>query len=510
MNRGLVATTLVVGLLIGGCSLAGDVTPPPALATAQMAAPAEVPTPVPITPPNTQPDIAAGALIYAEKCAACHGLEGLGDGELADGLAFAPAPLGDPEFAQAADPFEWYRAVTIGNLDRLMPGFVSLTDQQRWNVVGYALSLGSQEVADVVEDQQPPDLQSETDLEPEIDVRSGSVTGKISNGSAGASLPANLEVTLLGYDGDQEVVKLAATPESDGSFRFEDMEYVPGRLFFSTLVHEGLTYRSDVVHAAADGSAVDLPITIYETSIDPSAMRVERLHVIVDFPAEDLIRVLELWVLANDSDRVLITPLQVALPDGATNLSFEDGTLGGRYEITDDGFVDLEPIPPGAGLDHLVFGFDLPIDRSADFEQQMLHPVDAVTVLLPADGPRISGLLDRGVQDVAGMRMQSFTTGALSPDEPLSFRVSAPSSSSSPPTGAIVGVGALIIAALVAARVWLGARRTPQEIGDENWVEAIARLDDEYEAGEISESNWSKQRDRLKRQALDQMAGSDD
>ncbi len=508
MNRGLVPATLIVGLLIGGCSLAGDVTPPPALATAQMAAPAKAPTPAPITPPNTQPDIAAGALIYAEKCAACHGPEGLGDGELADGLAFAPAPLGDPEFAQAADPIEWYRAVTIGNLDRLMPGFVSLTDQQRWDVVGYALSLGSQEVAAAVEDQQQSDSLSENDLEP--DLQPGSVTGKIANGSAGASLPANLEVTLLGYDGDQEVVRLAATPESDGSFRFEDLEYVPGRLFFSMLVHEGLTYRSDVVHAAADGSAVDLPITIFETSNDPSALRVERLHVIVDFPAEDLIRVLELWVLANDSDRVLITPLQVALPDGATNLSFEDGTLGGRYEITEDGFVDLEPIPPGAGIDHLVFGFDLPIDRSADFEQQMLHPVDAVTVLLPADGPRISGLLDRGVQDVAGMRMQSFTTGALSPDEPLSFRVSAPSTSSSPPIGAIVGVGALVIAALVAARVWLGARRTPQVIGQQDLVAAIADLDDDYEAGEISESNWRKQRDRLKRQALDQMAGSDD
>ena len=508
MNRGLVSAT--VGLLIGGCSLAGDVTPPPALATAQMAAPAEAPTPAPITPPNTQPDIAAGALIYAEKCAACHGLEGLGDGELANGLAFAPAPLGDPEFASAADPIGWYRAVTIGNLDRLMPGFVSLTDQQRWDVVGYALSLGSQEVAAMVEDQQPPDLQSETDLESEIDVRPGSVTGKISNGSAGASLPADLEVTLLGYDGDQEVVRLATTPESDGSFSFEGMEYVPGRLFFSMLVHEGLTYRSEVVHAAADGSAVDLPITIFETSNDPSAMRVERLHVIVDFPAEDLIRVLELWVLANDSDQVLITPLQVALPDGATNLSFEEGTLGGRYEITDDGFVDLEPIPPGAGLDHLVFGFDLPIDRSADFEQQMLHPVDAVTVLIPADGPRVSGLLDRGVQDIGGMRMQSFTTGALSPDEPLLFRVSAPSMSSSPPIGAIVGVAVLIIAALVAARVWLGARRTPQVIGQQDLVAAIARLDDEYEAGEISERFWRMQRDRLKRRALDQMAGSDD
>ena len=235
MNRDLIATTLIGGLLIGGCSLAGDVTPPPALATAQMAAPSDSPTPVTITPPNTQPDIEAGALIYAEKCAACHGPEGLGDGELANELAFAPAPLGDPNFARAADPLEWYRAVTIGNLDRLMPGFVSLTDQQRWDVVGYALSLGS---LVAIEDQQP-DLMSDPFPEPETDNLSGSVTGKISNGSAGGSIPADLEVSILGYDGDQEVVRIATTVESDGRFKFEDLEIVPGRLFFSTVVHQG-------------------------------------------------------------------------------------------------------------------------------------------------------------------------------------------------------------------------------------------------------------------------------
>ena len=509
MNHGLVATTLVGGLLISGCSLAGDVTPPPALATVQMAAPSDSTTPVPITPPNTQPDLEAGALIYAEKCAACHGPEGLGDGELANGLAFAPAPLGDPNFARAADPLEWYRAVTIGNLDRLMPGFVSLTDQQRWDVVGYALSLGSPEVAVAVEDQQP-DLESDPFPEPEADNLSGSVTGKISNGSAGGSIPADLEVSILGYDGDQEVVRNATTVESDGSFRFEDLEYFPGRLFFSTVVHQGLTYRSEVAHAASDGSAVELPITIFETTNDPSVMRVERLHLIIDFPADDVLRVLELWVLANDSDRVLIAPLQVSLPQGATNLIFEDETQGGRYEITDDGFVDLEPIPPGSGLDHLVFGFDLPIDRSVDFDQQMLHPVDAATVLVPADGPKVSWLLDRGVQQIGGLRMQSFTTGALSPEEPLSFQISSPSTSSSPPIASIVGVGALIIAAVVAARFWRGAWRSRQMTADVDWIQAIASLDDDYEAGVLSEDEWERQRGRLKRLALDQMSRFDD
>ncbi|MBK8782804.1 MAG: hypothetical protein IPO22_13575 [Anaerolineales bacterium] len=31
--------------------------------------------------------------------------------------------------------------VTQGNLDRFMPPFLSLSDQQRWDVVSYALTL---------------------------------------------------------------------------------------------------------------------------------------------------------------------------------------------------------------------------------------------------------------------------------------------------------------------------------------------------------------------------------
>ena len=501
MTRGHAATFLAAGLLIGGCSLAGDVTPPPALATVQMAAPAETLTPAPITPPNTLPDIEAGALIYADKCAACHGPRGLGDGELANGLAFAPAPLGDPEFASAADPNEWYRAVTVGNLDRLMPGFVSLSDQERWDVVGYALSLSAISVR--------KDVAEEADAEEPV-LQPGTVKGKISNGSAGGSVPANMHVNLSGYDGDQEVVAESTGLDSDGNFEFEGLKNVPGRLFFSSVVHDGLTYRSDVAHVTSDGAPLDLPITIFETTNDLSAMRVERLHLILDFLEEGFLRVLELWVLENDSDRVLTTPMQIALPEGAINLSFEDGNVGGRFEITEGGFTDLEPIPPGSGLDHLVFSFDLPISRSMEFNQQMLHPVDAVALLLPAEGPQVSGLLDRGVQNVGGLTMQSFASGALSPDEILSFQVRAPSTSSSSPIAAIVGVGALVIAALVVGRYWFGARQTSQTIVREDLVAAIARLDDDYEAGVISEHEWRRKRDRLKQQALAQMRGLDE
>lgn len=142
MRRTVVLILATAGLL-AGCSLAGDVTPPPALATAQAAAPVMVaPTePSQISPPETAPDPSAGESIYQARCAPCHGSQGMGDGEQAANLSNPPSPLGNQEFARAAKPADWYAVVTQGRMDRFMPPFTSLTDAQRWDVVAYALSL---------------------------------------------------------------------------------------------------------------------------------------------------------------------------------------------------------------------------------------------------------------------------------------------------------------------------------------------------------------------------------
>src|SRR3989304_243648 len=98
-------------------SLAGDITPPPeAIISSQS-------SPEPIVYPSSAPDPANGEVIYAERCAPCHGVSGLGDGEQADELAVFPAPIGDSELARGSSPEDWYRLVTGGRLARFMPPF---------------------------------------------------------------------------------------------------------------------------------------------------------------------------------------------------------------------------------------------------------------------------------------------------------------------------------------------------------------------------------------------------
>lgn len=127
-------------IIIAACNftLAEDVTPPPGYVP---------PTPAPtlvLIPPQT-PNIENGKAIFAEKCAACHGEKGMGDGPQGIQLGVTVPAFGLPEIARPAILADWYTVVTRGRMDRLMPPFASLTDQQRWDVVAYAMTLHTTE-----------------------------------------------------------------------------------------------------------------------------------------------------------------------------------------------------------------------------------------------------------------------------------------------------------------------------------------------------------------------------
>ena len=125
----------IIVLALSACSLADDITPPPGYQS-----PVPQPTMGPLFPANP-PDLAVGAAIFVEKCAPCHGSQGLGDGPQAADLPKQPTALGKPETARAASPANWYITVTQGKIDTFMPPFRSLDDQERWDVVAYSLSL---------------------------------------------------------------------------------------------------------------------------------------------------------------------------------------------------------------------------------------------------------------------------------------------------------------------------------------------------------------------------------
>jgi high-affinity iron transporter len=87
--------------------------------------------PVPLAP-AAAPDLARGAALYRENCAACHGEAGDGRGPMARGMEPAPIDFTDRARAAERSPFALYQVIEQGLEGTTMPAFASLSAEDRW------------------------------------------------------------------------------------------------------------------------------------------------------------------------------------------------------------------------------------------------------------------------------------------------------------------------------------------------------------------------------------------
>lgn len=93
--------------------------------------------PVPLAPAKA-PDLARGATLYAQNCAACHGLNGDGHGSDAAKLDPPPVAFRDAGRARERSPFALYQVIGQGLDGTAMRSFSELPSQDRWNLAFYA------------------------------------------------------------------------------------------------------------------------------------------------------------------------------------------------------------------------------------------------------------------------------------------------------------------------------------------------------------------------------------
>jgi high-affinity iron transporter len=92
--------------------------------------------PTPLAP-ATAPDLARGAQIYSENCAACHGPTGNADGPAAKGLNPKPVAFSDETRARQRSVFGLYQVIGQGLDGTAMPSFAQLPAQDRWALAFY-------------------------------------------------------------------------------------------------------------------------------------------------------------------------------------------------------------------------------------------------------------------------------------------------------------------------------------------------------------------------------------
>jgi mono/diheme cytochrome c family protein len=84
-----------------------------------------------------------GEALYGRDCAACHGLQGAGDGVMAGDLPETPHDWTDPTYLMGASDALLHGKIVRGGMGTGMPGWGDIyTDEQVWALVAYLRSFG--------------------------------------------------------------------------------------------------------------------------------------------------------------------------------------------------------------------------------------------------------------------------------------------------------------------------------------------------------------------------------
>jgi hypothetical protein len=374
----------------------------------------------------------------------------------------------------------------------------------------------------------------------------GRVTGQVVNLTSGGGTPDGVPVVLYALEDLAPRETYDAAVASDGTFSFDPIDLVPGYSYIATLEYENVTYGSTFVDYDGTTDSLQLDIQVYEAVTNPDAIRVGRLHVLVDF-VEGWMRVSELYIFDNDGDRVYTGPtgnpdegtLQLPLPTGVERPEVERGmgesmvsASSSVFEVA-GGFMDTLPVRPGSSSQQLMVSYEVAYEDEAAITHTLLYPVSSVSLILPDIGLAVDSdlLSNAGQRAMQGMPFIEWDAADVPAGETLSFRISgvpdlealaatqatgaavAPQSSAmeSPLSVAAgdntttwaLGVGSLLVATTLAAYFWNHSRATTHRDRRGDLLQSIIDLDSAHERGDVPTARYEYEREMLKAQLRD-------
>ncbi|MFQ6059047.1 MAG: hypothetical protein ACE5MB_09255 [Anaerolineae bacterium] len=363
----------------------------------------------------------------------------------------------------------------------------------------------------------------------------GVIEGQVVNGTAGATADsvAQLEITLHPFIDDAPQETITTTTDAQGRFRFRGQARGSDRTYAVSAHYQGVDYFSGLLAFAEGETIIPAMVTIYETTEDDGAIRVERIHLIIDF-FDKTMRVGEMFIFRNDGDRTYVgserahgegrRTLRFSLPPGATGLRFDDPRMGASVIPTEEGFFDTLPVLPG--MRQILLSYDLPYDSTTyRFAKTLEYSTTSLNILVADVGVQVSTdqLIPREPREVSGgARYLHFAGQNLARGAELVIQFSnlpqrVSGEEVTPPLGGQetlkwVGLGLAVLAAAFALGYPLLRRRwaveeveEPLEREKEELLLALARLDDAFEAGEIPEVDYQRQRGEIKARLIEVM-----
>ncbi|MBI5669225.1 MAG: c-type cytochrome [Chloroflexi bacterium] len=397
--------------------------------------------------------------------------------------------------------------------------------------------VATQQPAQTPQPVRPLTTPETTDAAPVLDSAVGTISGTVQNGTAGAAVPADMPITLRIFDlttaEQNEVETRETTVSADGTYTFDSVNLQAGYAYDAFTIYQGRAFGNSTILEAVSETSLNLPITIYEVTSDPTVITITGLVTQI-VAASGNIQVAQVYSFTNTSDRVFSTDssfgensagetrygsVSVAVPAGAQLRGFADSQE--RYVIADDGssVTDTAPVLPGEGhILHLLY--TMPYTGDLTIEQPVRFAVNGpVRLLVTPESVAItsSQLPSIGPQTLRSVTYQGYgSTLALSPGDVIRYQLRGLPATSTTGGGNILSGGAVVAIVLVAVGVMIigvglfiylrGRRVAPATVAPtrdeqsliDGLVRQIAELDDAHDKGEVDEDTYRKRRKRLK------------
>jgi len=367
----------------------------------------------------------------------------------------------------------------------------------------------------------------------------GMVEGQVRQGTPNGGVINTLPITLTAYVNFEPAQALTTTTDAEGRFTFAELSTAEGVVYQAETAYADVRYNSNIVALTPLTPTMSIDLPVYETTDDDSGIGISRANWLLDQEPGALI-VGQVFNFANLLDRTFVgktvegldrpATLALSVPEGATDIQFQDGVLGGRYQQVGTLIYDIAPVPPGSDIRQIVLQYRLPFeDDSATLEQEFPYRVGQLNLLipeLPNVQTEVTGLTQSETQTIQGVNYRVWVGDELSNPVQIALSGLTPAGSadsvrlapdgtvlpsSTPPleNNVLLGVGAVLLFGLaIAAYLPLRKqgrldRKAALQQEKAALVEHIARLDDQHATGELQTQTWAHERARLKATLLE-------